>query len=410
MHIASWLRGSTLLLEASQPLTQSTEETMSTFIVPRTVYQGPGSLANLKLLKATKAVIVTGAGSMRRLGFIDKTQAILKEAGIASAVFDGVESDPSVGTVRRGLEFIRQEQPDLIIGLGGCSAIDAAKAMWVFYEHPESTFEEICKPFAIKPLRAKAHFVAIPSTSGTGTEVTCVTVITDHEKGTKYPIVSYEICPDVAIVDGELAVGMPPSVTANTGMDALSHSCEAFVAALASPYSDALAKESIEIIFEELPKAVADGKNVAVRQKMHDASCMAGMSFSNALLGIIHSMSHQAGGMFGIPHGRSNAILMPNIIRFNSKSTAKYEILADLLGKKTAEDFAQSCDKLRIKVGIEKSYKEYGIDAKLWAEKLDQMTEHALADPCTGVNPRQPTFDEVKKLFQACYDGVVVDF
>jgi alcohol dehydrogenase class IV len=214
----------------------------------------------------------------------------------------------------------------------------------------------------------------------------------------------------VAIVDGELAVGMPPSVTANTGMDALSHDCEAFVATLASSYSDALAKESVEMVFEYLPKAVADGTNVEVRQKMHDASCLAGMSFSNALLGLIHSMSHQAGGMFGIPHGRSNAILMPNLIRYNSKSTPKYEILADLLGKKTAEDFAQCCDELRAKVGIEKSYKEYGIDAKLWAEKLDQMTTHALADPCTSVNPRTPSFEEVKKLFQACYDGTVVDF
>jgi len=383
---------------------------VASFIVPREMYHGPGSLAQLRSIKGKKAVIVTGAGSMRRLGFIDKTQMYLKEAGIESVVFDGVEADPSVATVMRGLEVLKKEQPDWIIGLGGCSAIDAAKAMWVLYEHPESGFEEICVPFAIKKLRAKARFIAIPSTSGTGTEVTCVSVITDREKGTKYPLVSYEMCPDIAIVDGELAVGMPPSVTANTGMDALSHDCEAFVATLASPYTDALAKESILMVFEYLPQAIADGKNIEVRQKMHDASCMAGMAFSSALLGIIHSMSHQAGGMFGIPHGRSNSILMPNVIRYNSKATKKYEILADLFGKKTAEDFAVCCDELRARVGIEKSYKEYGIDAKLWAEKIDLMTEHALADPCTSVNPRKPTFDEVKKIFQACYDGAVVDF
>lgn len=383
---------------------------MSSFIVPRVMYNGPGSLANLKSLKGNKAVIVTGSGSMRRLGFIDKTQALLKEAGIASVVFDGVEADPSVSTVVKGFKFFQREKPDLIVGLGGCSAIDAAKAMWILYEHPESTFAEICVPFGVKPLRNKAKFVAIPSTSGTGTEVTCISVITDRENGTKYPIVSYEICPDIAIVDGELAAGMPPSVTANTGMDALSHDCEAFVATLATSYSDALAKESVRMVFEYLPQAVADGKNVGVRQKMHDASCLAGMSFTNALLGIIHSMSHQVGGTFGVPHGRSNAILMPNVIRFNSKATKKYEILAGLLGKKTAEDFAQLCDGLRAKVGIEKTYREYGIDAKLWAEKLDQMTAHAMADPCTGANPRKPTAEEIKRIFQCCYEGTVVDF
>jgi alcohol dehydrogenase len=383
---------------------------MASFIVPRTMYHGPGSLENLKTVKGSKAVIVTGAGSMRKLGYIDKTIALLKEAGITSAVFDGVEADPSINTVMRGVEFFKREKPDLIVGLGGCSAIDAAKAMWVFYEHPESTFEEICKPFAIKPLRKKAHFVAIPSTSGTGTEVTCCSVITDRDKGTKYPLVSYEICPDVAIVDGELASGMPANITANTGMDALSHDCEAFVATLASSYSDCLAKESVQLVFSNLPKAVADGSNLTYRQAMHDASCMAGMSFSNAILGIIHSMSHQVGGMFGVPHGRSNAILMPNVIRFNSKSTKKYELLAELVGKKTAEEFARAVFNLGQSVGIEKSYKEYGIDARHWEDKLDTITQNALNDPCTGTNPRKPTFDEIKRIFQCCYEGTVVDF
>jgi alcohol dehydrogenase class IV len=383
---------------------------MSSFIVPRTIYHGLGCIDNLKSVKGTKAVIVTGAGSMRRLGFIDKTIALLKEAKIESVVFDGVEADPSVDTVIKGVRVFNREKPDLIVGLGGCSAIDAAKAMWVLYEHPESTFEEICKPFSIKPLRKKAHFIAIPSTSGTGTEVTCCSVITDREKGTKYPIVSYEICPDIAIVDGELAVGMPANVTANTGIDALSHDCEAYVATLASVYSDALAKDSVRLIFANLPKAYADGKNVEARQTMHDASCMAGIAFSNAILGIIHSMSHQVGGMFGVPHGRSNAILMPNVIRFNSKSTKKYEQLAEIIGKKTAEDFALAVRDLSQSVGIEKSYKEYGIDAKIWAEKLDTLTQNALNDPCTGTNPRKPTFEEVKRIFQHCYDGAIVDF
>lgn len=383
---------------------------MAAFIVPRTIYHGLGSIENLKSVKGTKAVIVTGAGSMRKFGFIDKTVALLKEAGIASVVFDGVEADPSVETVRKGVEVFNREKPDLIVGLGGCSAIDAAKAMWVFYEYPDSTFEEICQPFAIKPLRKKAHFVAIPSTSGTGTEVTCCSIITDRKAGTKHPIVSYEICPDIAIVDGELARSMPASVTANTGMDALSHDCEAFVSTLADSYTDALAKDSVRLVFENLPKAVADGSNLEVRQTMHDASCLAGIAFSNALLGIIHSMSHQVGGMFGVPHGRSNTILMPNVIRFNGKSTAKYELLAGLIGKKTTEDFAQAVAGLGQSVGIEKSYKDYGIDAKEWEAKLDTMTQNALNDPCTSVNPRKPTLAEIKRIYQCCYAGTVVDF
>jgi hypothetical protein len=211
-------------------------------------------------------------------------------------------------------------------------------------------------------------------------------------------------------VDGELARSMPAKVTANTGMDALSHACEAFVATLADSYTDALAKDAVRLVFANLPKAVADGSNLEVRQTMHDASCLAGISFSNALLGIIHSMSHQVGGTFGIAHGRSNTILMPNVIRFNGKSTAKYALLAELLGKKTTEDFAQAVAGLGQSVGIEKSYQEYGIDAKQWEAKLDTMTQNALDDPCTGVNPRKPTFAEIKHIYQCCYEGTVVDF
>ena len=188
---------------------------MAAFIVPRTSYHGLGSIENLKQLKGKKAVIVTGGSSMKKTGFLAKTQALLQDAGIASAVFDGVEPDPSIETVMKGAKMFHAEQPDVIVGLGGCSAIDAAKAMWVFYEHPNTTFEEILPPFSIKPLRQKATFIAIPSTSGTGTEVTCATVITDRAKGVKYPIVSYEICPDVAIIDGDLCASMPPDVTAN---------------------------------------------------------------------------------------------------------------------------------------------------------------------------------------------------
>lgn len=383
---------------------------MSTFIIPRETYHGLGSLENLKTIEGKKAVIVTGSGSMKKYGFLDTTISLLKEAGLDSAVFEGVEADPSVETVMRGVEFFNREKPDVIIGLGGCSAIDAAKAMWVFYEYPEATFEEIIKPFSVKPLRNKARFVAIPSTSGTGTEATCASIITDTGKGIKYPIVSYEICPDIAIVDGDLAKSMPKNVTADTGMDALSHDVEAFVAALASPYSDAMAIDSIRSIFVNLPRAFEDGNNLEARQAMHDASCMGGVAFSNALLGIIHSMAHQIGGMFNIPHGRANAILMPNVIRFNSRDTDKYRLLAQALGKETAEDFAVEIERLRQRVGIEGSFKAYGIDPAAWKEKLDDMVQNAMDDPCTGTNPRKPTLEEIKKILEASFDGEIVKF
>ncbi|WP_028585578.1 iron-containing alcohol dehydrogenase [Desulfogranum mediterraneum] len=381
---------------------------MSSFIVPRHTYHGPGSLENLKEVRAKKAVIVTGGSSMKRFGFLEKTIALLEEADIASVVFEGVESDPSVTTVMKGVDLFNRENPDLIIGLGGCSAIDAAKAMWVFYEYPEVTFDEITAPFTIKPLRNKARFVAIPSTSGTGTEATCVAVITDTAKGIKHPLVSYEICPDIAIVDGELAKSMPPNVTANTGMDALSHDVEAVVAALASPHTDALAVDSVRMIFKNLPRACENGEEIEARQAMHDASCLAGMAFSNAILGIVHSISHQIGGMFGVPHGRANAILMPNVIRYNSQETDKYSLLAQALGKKTVEEFVIEIEKLRERVGIEDSFQAYGIDPKAWEEKLEAMVENAMADPCTGTNPRKPTPEEMRMLFQCCYSGETV--
>ena len=383
---------------------------MRNFIVPHETYHGPGSLGQLKNLKGKKAVIVTGRGSMRTTGVLDKTMNTLKEANIDSAVFEGVEADPSIHTVMKGADMLKTEQPDVIIGLGGCSAIDAAKAMWVFYEYPETRFEDIIPPFSIKPLRNKAQFIAIPSTSGTGTEVTCVSVITDKEKGVKYPLVSHELCPDIAIVDGELCVSMSPSVTANTGLDALAHDCEAFVSTIASSYTDALALESVKMIFANLPIVYADGKNLAARQAMHDASCLAGMSFTSALLGIVHSMAHQVGGMFGLPHGCANALLLPNIIRYNSKNTDKYTLLAQIIGKSTAEDFAVAVEELRSSVGIANSLQAAGIEEALWKEKLATISQNAIDDPCTGTNPRTPTLDDITKIYEYCYYGERIDF
>ena len=383
---------------------------MGKFTVPKELYHGLGSLENLKELKGKKAAFIIGGGSVQKNGVLERAQNYLKEVNIESVVFSGVEADPSIETVIKGAEFLTQEQPDIIIGLGGCSAIDAAKGMWIYYEYPDSKLEELKELFAVKKLRKKAIMVAIPTTSGTGTEITGLAVITDREKGTKYPIVSYELTPDMAIIDGELSASMPENVTANTGLDALSHGVEAYASNISERYSDTLAKSAIELVFKNLLTAVSEGSNLEVRQAMHDASCMAGMSFNNVWLGIVHSMSHQIGGTFGIPHGCGNAILMPNVIRYNSKETEKYTDLAQMIGKSTAEEFAQAVSDLRQSVGVVGSLKEYGIDQKEWEAKLDTLTENAMKDPCTLFNPRKPKFEEIKAILQACYDGTIVNF
>ena len=383
---------------------------MGKFTVPKELYHGLGSLENLKELKGKKAAFIIGGGSVQKNGVLERAQNYLKEVNIESVVFSGVEADPSIETVIKGAEFLTQEQPDIIIGLGGCSAIDAAKGMWIYYEYPDSKLELLKELFAVKKLRKKAIMVAIPTTSGTGTEITGLAVITDREKGTKYPIVSYELTPDMAIIDGELSASMPENVTANTGLDALSHGVEAYASNISERYSDTLAKSAIELVFKNLLTAVSEGSNLEVRQAMHDASCMAGMSFNNVWLGIVHSMSHQIGGTFGIPHGCGNAILMPNVIRYNSKETDKYTDLAKLIGKSTAEEFAQAVSDLRQSVGVVASLKEYGIDQKEWEAKIDTLTENAMKDPCTLFNPRKPKFEEIKAILQACYDGTIVNF
>lgn len=382
---------------------------MGNFIAPKEMYFGPGSLEQIKTIKGKKAIIVTGGNSMRESGVISRVSNFLKEVGIESVCFDGVEPDPSLETVKKGAEVMLKEQPDLIIGLGGCSAIDAAKAMRVFYEYPETKFEDIIAPFSIKELGKTAKFIAIPSTSGTGTEVTCASVITDRANNVKHPLVSYELVPDVAIVDGEICTTMPSHVTAHTGMDALSHNIEAYVSILNNPYSDAMTEKSVSMIFRNLETAVTEPQNIEARQAMHDASCLAGYSFSNALLGIIHAMAHQMGGMFGVPHGCANAILSPNVIRFNSKSTNRYDELAKIVGVNGAEEFACAIEKLNAKINIQASFKEYGVDEKEFYQNLDTLVANALEDPCVGCNPRVPESDDIKNIFIACFEGKQID-
>lgn len=277
---------------------------MMRFTLPRDLYYGKGALEQLKNLDGKKAMLVLGGGSMKKFGFVDKVVAYLKEAGIETQLFENVEPDPSVETVMKGAAAMREFEPDWIISMGGGSPIDAAKAMWVFYEYPETTFEEIIQPFSFPTLRKKAKFLAIPSTSGTATEVTAFSVITDYEKGIKYPLADFNITPDVAIVDPELAETMPQKLTAHTGMDALTHAIEAYVSTLNSPFTDPLALKAIHMVFDYLPASY--NKDMEAREQMHYAQCLAGMAFSNALLGIVHSMAHKTGAAFStghIPHG-----------------------------------------------------------------------------------------------------------
>ncbi len=388
---------------------------MMRFTLPRDIYYGKGSLEQLKTLKGKKAVLVLGGGSMKKFGFVDKALEYLKEAGIEVKLIEGIEPDPSVETVFKGAEVMREFNPDWIISMGGGSPIDAAKAMWIFYEYPEFTFEQAVVPFGLPELRQKAKFIAIPSTSGTATEVTAFSVITDYKTEIKYPLADFNITPDIAIVDSQLAETMPPTLTAHTGMDALTHAIEAYVATLHSPFTDPLALQSIEMIYEFLVKSY-EGDNDA-REQMHYSQCLAGMAFSNALLGITHSMAHKTGAVFHIPHGCANAIYLPYIIDFNKKDALdRYAKIAKRLGLSGTTDdelvdsLTSSIKELNKKMSIPATLKEYGIDEAEFNSKLDMISERAIADACTGSNPRQLSKDEMKKIFECIYYGNKVEF
>lgn len=393
---------------------------MMRFTLPRDIYYGKGSLEQLKTLSGKKAVLVLGGGSMKRFGFVDKALAYLKEAGIETRLIENVEPDPSVETVMKGAAVMREFEPDWIISMGGGSPIDAAKAMWVFYEYPETTFEEIIQPFSFPTLRQKAKFLAIPSTSGTATEVTAFSVITDYEKGIKYPLADFNITPDVAIVDPELAETMPEKLTAHTGMDALTHAIEAYVSTLHAPFTDPLALRAIQMVFEYLPASYE--KDGAAREQMHYAQCMAGMAFSNALLGIVHSMAHKTGAAFStghIPHGCANAIYLPYVIKYNAKdpeALKRYGEIAKFIGLagESDEELMQAlCAKIdayNVKLNIPRTLQEFGIQEEEFKEKVAEISVNAVGDACTGSNPRTIDPAAMEKLFTCIYYGTEVDF
>lgn len=391
---------------------------MSRFTLPRDIYYGEGSLAELKNLKGKKAIVVVGGGSMKRFGFLDKVCDYLKEAGMEVELFENVEPDPSVETVMKGAEAMRKFEPDWIVSIGGGSPIDAAKAMWAFYEYPETTFEQLVTPFSFPTLRTKAHFVAIPSTSGTATEVTAFSVITDYNTGVKYPLADYNITPDIAIVDPEVASTMPKKLVAHTGMDALTHAIEAYVSTLNSDFTDPLALKAIKMVFDNL-KASYDGDKKA-KEKMHIAQCLAGMAFSNALLGIVHSMAHKTGAAYSqghIPHGCANAMYLPHVIEFNAKKDAsRYADIARYVGIEGSSD-EELCEKLCDKINnmnkildIPASIQEFGIDEKEFLEKLPSIAELAVGDACTGSNPREITPKQMEELLKCCYYNKKVTF
>ena len=405
---------------------------MQRFTLPRDLYHGKGALEALKSLEGKRAIICVGGGSMKRFGFLDRAESYLKEAGMEVKIFEGIEPDPSVDTVMRGAAVMEEFQPDWIVAIGGGSPIDAAKAMWIKYEYPQSTFEDMCKVFGIPKLRQKAHFCAVSSTSGTATEVTAFSIITDYEKGIKYPIADFEITPDVAIVDPELAETMPKKLVAHTGMDALTHAVEAYVSTANCDYTDPLAIHAIEMIQKHLIKSYQE--DMESRDAMHNAQCLAGMAFSNALLGIVHSMAHKTGAAFAdygahIIHGAANAMYLPKVIAFNAKdpeAKKRYGVIVDYMGLGGANDDEKVAKLIEYvrgmndELNIPHCIKNYGPDSypteqgfvpeEVFLERLPEIAKNAIADACTGSNPRQPSQEEMEKLLKCCYYDTEVDF
>lgn len=396
---------------------------MARFTIPRDVYHGKGTLDTLKELEGEKAIVVVGGGSMKRFGFLDTVVNNLKEAGMEVQLFEGVEPDPSVETVMKGAKAMQEFEPDWIVSIGGGSPIDAAKAMWAFYEYPETSFEDLITPFSFPKLRTKAKFCAIPSTSGTATEVTAFAVITDYEKGVKYPLADFNITPDIAIIDPTLAETMPQKLTAYTGMDAMTHAIEAYVSLFNSDYTDPLALHAIKMVSEYLIDSYNGDANA--RERMHNAQCLAGMAFSNALLGIVHSMAHKTGAAYSgghITHGCANAMYLPKVIKFNAVdpiAQKRFAEIASFLGLKGNDD-AELVDKLvahildlNRQLDIPTCIKDYDggiIDESEFLDKLDTVAALALEDACTASNPRAITHEEMMKLLKCCYYDTEVNF
>ncbi len=415
-------------------------ENMLWFRTPEKIYfkQGcmPAALEELKTaLNKKKAFIVTDT-FLYQNGFIGPVEAKLDELGIRHTCFYEIEPDPTLRSAKLGTDQMRAFEPDVIIAFGGGSAMDAAKIMWLLYEHPEADFEDMAMDFmdirkriyTFPKMGEKAYFVAIPTSSGTGSEVTPFAVITDDETGVKWPIADYELMPDMAIVDVDNMMTQPKGLTQASGIDVMTHAIEAYVSVMASDYTDSLAMKAAKMVFDYLPSAYENGANdPAAREKMANASCLAGMAFANAFLGLNHSMAHKLGAYHHLPHGIANAVLLTEVMRYNAQDDVgrmgtfsqyqyphaleRYAQLGRFVGchgENDREVFDQLCDKLeelKEKIGIKKSIREYGIDEKAFLDTLDEMTEQAFNDQCTGANPRYPLMKDMKEIYLKCYYG-----
>ncbi len=409
---------------------------MQWFKVPEKIYFEAGSIAYLeKMPDITKAFIVTDE-SMVKLGYVDKILYHLRnrQSYVHSEIFAEVEPDPSFDTIKRGVKAIDSFKPDVIIAIGGGSAIDAAKGMWLFYEHPEADVEGLKlkfmdirkRTYKFPKLGQKAKMVAIPTTSGTGSEVTSFAVISDKEQNKKYPLADYELTPDVAIIDPDLVMTLPKRITADTGLDVLTHAIEAYVSNMASDYTDGLSEKAVELVFNYLLEAYEHGDNKIAREKMHNASCIAGMAFTNAFLGINHSLAHKIGAKYHTAHGRANAILLPYVIRYNASKPTKFvsfpkyeyfiadEKYANLARKNglpanTTEEGVTSLvakiKELNEKLEIPKSFQELGIEEQDFLANVDELADRAFEDQCTTANPRLPLVSELKQILLDAYYG-----
>ncbi|MDR0294247.1 MAG: bifunctional acetaldehyde-CoA/alcohol dehydrogenase [Oscillospiraceae bacterium] len=410
---------------------------MQWFKIPPRIYFEKGSIQYLEKMPNIKRAFIVTDPAMVKLGYVDKALYYLRKRSehVHCEIFADVEPDPSVGTIRRGVDSMNLFAPDVIIALGGGSAIDAAKGMWLFYEYPDTDFDGLRlkfldirkRAFHFPNLGKKAQMVAIPTTSGTGSEVTSFSVITDKEHGNiKYPLADYELTPDVAIIDPQFVTTMPKSIVADTGMDVLTHAIEAYVSVLASDFTNGLAMKAIELIFKYLPRSYADENDAVAREKVHNASCIAGMAFTNAFLGINHSLAHKLGGEFHIPHGRANAVLLPHVIAYNAQKPEKFaifpkysEFVADYryaqiahqlrLGGQTREEeisaLIEAVWKLMKTLNVPASIKDCGVDEKGFFAKLPALAERAFEDQCTTSNPRYPLIADLEEIYRKAYYG-----
>ena len=410
------------------------------FRAPEKVYLKRGclpvALDELKTVMGKKRAFIVTDSFLYQNGFTKCITDKLDEMGIQHTSFFNVEPDPTLACAIAGAEQMKAFQPDTIIALGGGSAMDAAKIMWVLYEHPEADFMDMAMRFidirkriyTFPKMGEKAYFIAIPTSAGTGSEVTPFAVITDEKTGVKYPLADYELLPNMAIIDTDLHMSAPKGLTAASGIDAVTHALEAIASMLATDYTDGLAKQSLKVVFEYLPRAYDNGQtDYEAREKMANAATMAGMAFANAFLGICHSMAHKLGAFHHLPHGVANALLIDEVLRFNASEAPvkmgtfsqydhphtlrRYAEVAEYLGisgkddKQKLENLIKAIDQLKAKVGIKNTIKEYGVDENIFLEKLDDMVEQAFDDQCTGANPRYPLMSEIKQMYLNAYYG-----